>query len=116
LVEGGLALGFFKNQTYENAVAKLFPDDILVLYTDGLTEAFSSGSEEFGIEALQDIILLNSSQSSREICRKIFEAVEVHQGGPREDPGEVDDKTLVVIKVLEPVSSKMATAGNECTK
>jgi len=113
LVDGGLALGFFKNQSYENAVAKLFPGDILVLYTDGLTEAFSSGSEEFGVEALQDIVLLNSSQSSREICRKIFEAVEVHQGGPREEPGEVDDKTLVVIKVLERASSRMATAGNE---
>lgn len=106
LVEGGLALGFFKDQTYENAVAKLFPGDVLVLYTDGLTEAFSSGSEEFGIEALQDIILLNSAQSSREICRKIFEAVEVHQGGPPQERGAIDDKTLVVIKVLEPAQSK----------
>jgi serine phosphatase RsbU (regulator of sigma subunit) len=113
LVEGGLALGFFKNQTYENAVAKLFPGDVLVLYTDGLTEAFSTGSEEFGIESLQDIILLNSSQSAREICRKIFEAVEVHQGGPPREPGEIDDKTLVVIKVLEPSQSKLPRAGNQ---
>lgn len=112
LSEGGLALGFFKNQTYENAVAKLVPGDILVLYTDGLTEAFSSGSEEFGIEALQDIILLNSSQSAREICRKIFEAVEVHQGGPPQEPGEVDDKTLVVIKVQESVNSRAPVAGS----
>jgi len=101
LAEGGLALGFFKNQTYENAVAKLFPGDVLVLYTDGLTEAFGSGSEEFGIEALQDIILLNQNQSAREISRKIFEAVEVHQGGALDEPGEVDDKTLVVIKALD---------------
>jgi sigma-B regulation protein RsbU (phosphoserine phosphatase) len=113
LVEGGLALGFFKDQSYENAVAKLFPGDILVLYTDGLTEAFSTGSEEFGVEALQDIILLNSSQSSREICRKIFEAVEVHQGGPPREPGEIDDKTLVVIKVLEAAQSKMPPAGSQ---
>lgn len=111
LVEGGLALGFFKNQTYENAVAKLFPGDILVMYTDGLTEAFGSGSEEFGIEALQDIILLNSSQSSREISRKIYEAVEVHQGGPPREPGEVDDKTLVVIKVLDPSSARKPAIG-----
>jgi serine phosphatase RsbU (regulator of sigma subunit) len=102
LAEGGLALGFFKNQLYEQAAAKLFPGDVLVLYTDGLTEAYQSGSGEFGLEAMQDIILLNSSLSSREISRKIFEAVEVHQGGPPEAPGEVDDKTLVVIKVLAP--------------
>jgi serine phosphatase RsbU (regulator of sigma subunit) len=111
LVEGGLALGFFKDQTYENAVAKLVPGDILIMYTDGLTEAFGAGSEEFGIEALQDIILLNSSQSSREICRKIYEAVEVHQGGPPQQPGEVDDKTLVVIKVLEPSAARNPADG-----
>ncbi len=101
LIEGGMALGFFKNRTYEHGVAKLFPGDVLVMYTDGLTEAFGSGSEEFGIESLQDIILLNSSQSAREICRKIFEAVEVHQGPPSQQAAEVDDKTVVVIKALE---------------
>jgi serine phosphatase RsbU (regulator of sigma subunit) len=101
LEEGGLALGFFKNQVYEQGVAKLFAGDILVLYTDGLTEAYRSGSGEFGLESLQDIILLNSSASAREICNKIFEAVEVHQGGPPETPGEGDDRTLIVIKVLE---------------
>ncbi len=109
LIEGGLALGFFKNQRYENAVAKLFPGDIVVMYTDGLTEAFGSSSEEFGVESLQDIILLNSSQSAREICRKIYEAVEVHQGGPPEEPGEVDDKTLIVIKALDVQGSQPDT-------
>jgi len=104
LAEGGMALGFFKNQLYEQAAAKLFPGDVLVLYTDGLTEAYKSGSGEFGIEALQDIILLNSSLSARDITRKIFEAVDVHQGGPSETPGEVDDKTIVVIKAIEPHS------------
>lgn len=111
LVEGGMALGFFKNQTYENAVAKLFPGDILVLYTDGLTEAFGSGSEEFGIESLQDIILLSSSQSAKEISRKIYEAVEIHQGGAPEVPGEVDDKTLIVIKALDVPPSRTLLHG-----
>jgi serine phosphatase RsbU (regulator of sigma subunit) len=101
LIEGGMALGFFKNQKYEHAVAKLLPGDVVVMYTDGLTEAFGSGAEEFGIESLQDIILLNSSQSAREICRKIFEAVDVHQGPQSRQPGEVDDKTVVVIKALD---------------
>jgi serine phosphatase RsbU (regulator of sigma subunit) len=110
LAEGGMALGFFKDQVYEQAAAKLFPGDILVLYTDGLTEAYRMGSGEFGLEGLQDIILLNSSASAREICGKIYEAVEVHQGGPPDTPDEVDDKTLVVIKVLESGASPSATS------
>tara|TARA_R110000851_G_scaffold197967_1_gene349100 strand:+ start:23715 stop:26075 length:2361 start_codon:yes stop_codon:yes gene_type:complete len=50
--DSGPPLGLYENVTYSINRATLFPQETLVIYSDGLTEAFNSHSEEFGDERL----------------------------------------------------------------
>ena len=58
---GGLPLGVLPNQTYEEAIATLHVNDLLLLYTDGITDAASgddspSGGSTFGIQRLDRVL------------------------------------------------------------
>jgi len=68
--------------------------DILVMFTDGITEAQDRSGTLYGEERLCDVIRLNASQSSQEIALAIVEDVQKYSvGAPYSD-----DKTLIVIK------------------
>jgi sigma-B regulation protein RsbU (phosphoserine phosphatase) len=76
---------------------QLLPGDILVLYTDGITEAFDPKSDEqFGSERLAEIIRQNEFLSAEELTNKIRQVLnEFTEGNLLED-----DVTLVVSKVI----------------
>ncbi|NOY09344.1 MAG: SpoIIE family protein phosphatase [Spirochaetes bacterium] len=83
---------------------KIFPDDILVLYTDGVIEAKNNNSEQFGIDRLKKVILDNSSLSSREIMEKIVASVKEYakSGDMKKYNGKLaDDITLLILKKSE---------------
>jgi serine phosphatase RsbU (regulator of sigma subunit) len=67
--------------------------DTLVLYTDGVTEAFNSADEEFGEKRLMEAIRRHRERSSQDLLAAIVE--EVRQFSPRE---QYDDITLIVAK------------------
>jgi len=69
--------------------------DIIVLYTDGVTEVFNDQDELFGEDRLKKIISDNAHLSSKEIENHIIE--KVRDFAP--DTEQQDDITLVVIKV-----------------
>src|SRR5579864_38612 len=52
LENGGALLGVFPNWAYEDSIVELEPGDLLLLFTDGITEATAPGGEEFGEERL----------------------------------------------------------------
>jgi len=52
LENGGALLGVFPDWKYENSTVELGPGDILLLFTDGITEAMDLDGEEFGEERL----------------------------------------------------------------
>jgi sigma-B regulation protein RsbU (phosphoserine phosphatase) len=100
LVEGGLVLGFLPNQTYMQQITTLQPGDILVLYTDGITEARVPEEEEvigdklFGEDRLVQVVKDNVSLSAREIQSAILRSVSDHT----KNTPQGDDITLVIIK------------------
>jgi serine phosphatase RsbU (regulator of sigma subunit) len=100
LSTGGLLLGFQSDQSYDQQVTQIKPGDVLVLYTDGITEAECEPSDElvndkfFGEERLKKVIEKNTMKSAREIQAAILAAVADHM---KEAP-QTDDITLVVIK------------------
>lgn len=99
LESGGLLLGFLAEQPYSQATVALDPEDVLVLFTDGITEALDSraGSPEskyFGEERLIETVRSNARRSVRDIQAAILEAVAGHTG----QTAQSDDITLVVIK------------------
>lgn len=68
----------------------LAPDDVLVLYTDGVTEARDATRRQFGLDRLLEVVTTRASQPLREIRDGIFEAVEAFRAS------QDDDVTVVV--------------------
>src|ERR1700682_4817727 len=65
-------VGMFDNVSCEINRADLTAGDLLVLYTDGITEAENSQGEEFGLERLSAVIRRDSSLSAKELMGNIF--------------------------------------------
>ena len=65
LVEGGTVLGLMKEAPYEERSVVLTPGDVLVVYTDGITEAFAADGEQFGEERLKALIPTLRAHSAR---------------------------------------------------
>lgn len=96
LREGGLILGAMSTFTpYEETEIQLDPGDILVCYTDGVTETFNSEGEEYEEEKLQEVIFRNRSRSAEEILEEIIDDVNSFSGDK-----QGDDLTLIVIRAI----------------
>ncbi|MEG4442877.1 AAA family ATPase [Microcoleus sp. AT9_B5] len=68
--------------------------DVVVLYTDGITEAFDMKNDQYGIEPLIEVVVLNREQSAAEIKQAVIDDVRRYIGEQK----VFDDITLVVIK------------------
>jgi sigma-B regulation protein RsbU (phosphoserine phosphatase) len=92
----GVAMGVFKDASYDAETIKLEAGDVLVLYTDGITEMINEDEEEFGEERLEKVVLQNVSRTSQELAELIVVAANAFATAG----GVSDDETLVVIKRL----------------
>jgi sigma-B regulation protein RsbU (phosphoserine phosphatase) len=96
LKEGGQVLGVIRDAVYEERPLFLNPGEIVVFYTDGVTEVFDSQGQQFGVERLIHVAKKNKDKTSREIQNTIYDAVKRFAS-----PGHVfDDFTMIVLKRL----------------
>jgi serine phosphatase RsbU (regulator of sigma subunit) len=99
LREGGMVLGPSPDTVYRRGFAMLGPGDVMVLYTDGITECHHHRSgEEFGLDRLQRLVARHANEPAAEIVRTVFEAVSRYAATPTPE----DDQTLVVVKRAAP--------------
>ncbi|MFQ6617542.1 MAG: PP2C family protein-serine/threonine phosphatase, partial [Fidelibacterota bacterium] len=94
LSAGGIVLGFMEDYTFKEEVVYFNPGDVMVIYSDGITEAMNANDREFGEERLEALVSENLSISSSEIIKKIISTVQSFVG----DTPQFDDITLVIIK------------------
>jgi serine phosphatase RsbU (regulator of sigma subunit) len=100
LTTGGLLLGMLGEQVYQQNTVELAPGEIIVLYTDGITEAVGPAADEddyeamFGEEALFEVLRRNRHLPAAGIKDAILGAVSTHTSGVAQS----DDITLVVIR------------------
>ncbi len=94
LDEGGVILGILKNQVYREKSVEFHPNDVLVLYTDGITEALNAREEEFGEERLIEVIRKNRARRAEELAAAIIKEVERFTEGTEQS----DDITLLIVK------------------
>ncbi len=87
-------IGLSPDEICELASADLSAGDVLVFYTDGITEAENRLGEEFGLERLSAVVLGGSSLSAEELTINIFNSATNFCGGV----GFHDDVTIVVVK------------------
>jgi sigma-B regulation protein RsbU (phosphoserine phosphatase) len=91
----GLPVGIEPGVNYEELSLILDPGDVLVFYSDGITEIANDSGEQFGTERLRDLLLAHASASAGELADSIMAAAERFAGGTL----PADDRTLVVLKV-----------------
>jgi len=95
LDKGGLMLGVLgSNIEFETGQVNLSKDDILILYTDGVTEAMNKDNEEFGTERLEKTVLSNQTENSEKIMQTIHKEIELFAKGLH----QYDDITLIALK------------------
>ncbi|HSQ93533.1 MAG TPA: PP2C family protein-serine/threonine phosphatase, partial [Methanoregula sp.] len=94
LAATGIAMGVLDDAEYMQETVQIVPGDVLVLYTDGITEAENVNLEMFGIERLEKIIQASGRRSAQELCQEILSAVRTFCG----DHPQSDDITLMVIR------------------
>lgn len=91
---GGIILGFLENETFIQKEISFNSGDILVLYTDGVTEAMNLDDKEFGEEKLISVIKENKDLSPQEIQNVIYNEVKKFAGKRIHN----DDITMMVVK------------------
>lgn len=91
---GGMALGFMPDIDFEEDSVQLHPGDRLVMFTDGVTEAFNTGDEAYGEERLMAIIAKYGDATPQALVDAIFNNVIDFAGTAPQS----DDITITVLE------------------
>ena len=94
LMPTGIVLGAVGHREYSSRTIDIGSGDVIVMYTDGITESINAQEEMFGEERLYSIIRKNGRFPAHDILTKILEGVQQFTG----DVPQFDDITLMVIK------------------
>ena len=103
LRDGGVALGMFDRSQYIAGRTQLQPADVLVMYSDGITEAENPAGEPFDERGLEQVVDTRTWGSAKELGWAMFEAVERHTDERR----LLDDLTVLVVRRLHPLPSRV---------
>ncbi len=95
LTTPGIALGVLEDAVLNEAETLIEEGDLLVCYTDGVTEAINGADEAFGVARLVEVVATHRDHSATEVRQAITSAMLGFAEGP-----PFDDVTLVVIKRL----------------
>ncbi|MFO7698418.1 MAG: SpoIIE family protein phosphatase [Anaerolineae bacterium] len=97
LAPAGIALGIMQDPELEEDAITLEPGESLVLYTDGITEAWNEAEDEFGMQRLLDVVASGAGASPEELIGRVRDAVETFVGRGAQS----DDYTILVVKRAE---------------
>ena len=89
----GIALGVVPGLEYNQNSVTLSPNDTLVLYTDGVTEAMNSQGEQFGMERLTQIFKNGPPMDPKDVAQAVLDAVKEFAG----DNSQSDDITCLIL-------------------
>lgn len=108
LAAGGLPLGIMADADFREGRTQLHHGDVLVIYSDGVSEACNPAGEEFGPTRLYEVVARNLDASAGGIRDRIESALtKFCQGTPA-----ADDITLVICKRLAESAEVAAAAGS----
>jgi phosphoserine phosphatase RsbU/P len=98
LSDGGIALGMFEQSTYTTGRAMIQPDELLVMYSDGITEAENPAGQPFDEIGLETALKANRSGSLASMGAAVERAVERHTDAARFS----DDLTILLLRRITP--------------
>ena len=94
LDKGGVLLSCIEDVEYDEEEISFSTGSVLVIFSDGITEAMNSEEEEFGEERLENVLAQNLDKTSKLIAESILEEVHLHVGNNPQS----DDITIMIIK------------------
>jgi sigma-B regulation protein RsbU (phosphoserine phosphatase) len=95
LTTGGMIAGAFEWADYEEEATSLAPGDVLLIFSDGISEAENEEGREYGEERLAHFAAANRGLSADELRQAVFTEIDAWSGKKERD----DDQTLVIVKV-----------------
>jgi len=96
LTTTGLPIGLFPKRTYESASFTLASGDVLLLYSDGVTDACTTDYAEFGVEGATATLRQHAHRPAADIITALFDAIDAFAAGAP----QFDDITILVLKRL----------------
>src|SRR5690606_35696102 len=105
LTEGGMLLGAMVETGYKTGMVELETGDVVVLYSDGVTDTHSLAGEMYSCEKLEKAVRDSHNETARNICDYICASVVSF----RETREAFDDLTLAVLKVKDAKSDPQYT-------
>jgi serine phosphatase RsbU (regulator of sigma subunit) len=94
LSDGGIALGMFERSTYTTGQAVLQPEDVMAVYSDGITEAENPAGRPFDEIGLESALKSSHRRSLSEVGAAVVRAVERHT----DDTRFADDLTILLLR------------------
>jgi phosphoserine phosphatase RsbU/P len=94
LQSGGVALGMFEGSRFETGRVQLGPDDLLAIYSDGITEAENPKGHPFDEQGLETVLAAERRNNVAATCAAVVRAVERHTADTR----LADDLTLLLLR------------------
>jgi sigma-B regulation protein RsbU (phosphoserine phosphatase) len=91
---GGLVLGALEDFSFEESTIQFMPGDLLVIFSDGISEATNSSDDMYGEERLERFVVENRDRSPADIIEAILDEVREYA----ELTPQSDDMTIVVLK------------------
>jgi phosphoserine phosphatase RsbU/P len=95
----GVALGMFEGSLFGSVDTMLHPGEMLVMYSDGITEAENPDGDPFEESGLEQVVDRHAQQEPAEIGTRVLKAVEVHAKASR----FTDDLTILLVKRNAPL-------------
>jgi sigma-B regulation protein RsbU (phosphoserine phosphatase) len=99
LEAGGPPLGVLRDFEFPEGAATLEAGDLLVLYSDGITEAGAGKGNDFGEARLSSVVTAHRNKTLDEIREQVLRAVRKHSGEEQED-----DRTLLLVRATRSVA------------
>jgi sigma-B regulation protein RsbU (phosphoserine phosphatase) len=109
LDHGVSALGLFRGAPPDTATVTLAPDDVLVLYTDGVVEIWDSDDNDFGLARLEEVVRQCTGLDARSVIDRIVSTTQAFTGRAHYD----DDFTVMVVRRQAGASSATGTTMAE---
>ncbi len=103
ILSPGMAVGMVPHEVFDSVIQDVsvpfYPEDALVLYTDGITEATNENDEEFSVNRLEKSLSTSLKLPAKKINHQIINALEKFSG----TKNNIDDLTLITVKYITPI-------------
>ena len=98
LASGSVPVGLFSSAAYADERTQLAPGDVLVIFSDGVTEALNTAGEEFGEERLSTELIKYRTAPLPDLVQSVITAVQAFAAGASQS----DDVTVLVARYMGP--------------